>query len=290
MPRMTPSDAPAPDTDPTAPITDLDGQPLPLMDIGVNLADRRFQADLNDVLSRARRARVLAQLVTGTDIAASEAALAMAEAEPDLFATAGIHPHHAMDCDSSALRGLSDMARAPAVRAIGETGLDFNRDFSPRPQQEKAFAAQLALACDVGKPVFLHQRDAHTRFLPILREYRDALPAAIVHCFTDDRRALFDYLDLDCHIGITGWLCDERRGGPLRALVPNIPAPRLLVETDCPYLLPRDLPGKPPVRGRNEPALLPWIVRRLAECRDETAADTARHTWANARQVFGLDR
>ena len=268
------------------PILNNDGTPMPLMDIGVNLADKRFTDDLADVLERAHAAGVQRQLVTGTTVAASEAALAMALKHPDLWATAGIHPHHASDCNPQALSTLAELARQPQVLAVGETGLDFNRDFSPRPQQEKAFAEQLALACEVGKPAFLHQRDAHERFLPILRDFRDALPGVVVHCFTDNRRALFDYLDMDCYIGITGWLCDERRGADLRALVPNIPADRLLVEADCPYLLPRDLPDKPPVRGRNEPALLPWIVRALAACRGESSEAVARCSWANSLRLF----
>ncbi|WP_211315754.1 TatD family hydrolase [Isoalcanivorax indicus] len=268
------------------PILDDNATPMPLMDIGVNLTDKRFAGDLDAVLERAHAAGVQQQLVTGTSLVSSEAALALAQAHPGLSATVGIHPHHASDCDQPALSALAELATHPQVRAIGETGLDFNRDFSPRPQQEKAFAEQLALACQLGKPVFLHQRDAHDRFLPILRDHRDRLTNVVVHCFTDNRRALFDYLDMDCHIGITGWICDERRGGDLRALVPNIPAARLLVETDCPYLLPRDLPEKPPVRGRNEPALLPWIVRALASCRDESAIDVARCTWANSLRLF----
>ncbi len=148
-------------------------------------------------------------------------------------------------------------------------GLDFNRDFSPRPDQERAFEAQLALAVEYQLPVFLHERDAHERFAPILKAYRDHLVGAVVHCFTGSRQALFDYLDLDCHIGITGWVCDERRGKPLAELVHNIPDNRLLLETDAPYLLPRDLPEAPPKKRRNEPSLLPWIGKRVASLRGQ---------------------
>src|SRR5690606_39008110 len=142
-------------------------------------------------------------------------------------------------------------ARAEQVRAIGETGLDFNRDFSPRAMQEKAFTAQLALAVTQQKPVFLHQRDAHARFLPILREQRDQLPDAVVHCFTGTQRELFDYVDWARPLALTGWLCDARRGGTLQTLVHNIPADRLPVETHGPYLLPPDLPEKPPLKPPN---------------------------------------
>src|SRR5690606_21105180 len=193
-----------------------------------------------------------------------------------------LHPHQASAFTPALLSELDALARHTEVRAMGETGLDFNRDLSPRPAQENAFTAQLALAVTHHKPVFLHQRDAHARFLPILREHRVQGADAVVHCFTGTQRELCDYLDLDCHIGITGWLCGERRGGELRALVHNIPADRLLVETDGPYLLPRGLPEKPPVKGRNEPAMLPWIVKRLAECRGETVETVAEATCRNS--------
>lgn len=176
------------------------------------------------------------------------------------------------------------------IRCIGETGLDFNRDFSPRPAQERAFAEQLQLAVELQLPVFLHQRDAHPRFVAILREYRDKLPQAVVHCFTDTRDALYDYLDLGCFIGITGWVCDERRGGELQRLVPDIPAQQLLLETDAPYLLPRDLPQKPPLKGRNEPALLPWIARRVAELRSEPLDQLQAGCWDNTLAWLGLEQ
>lgn len=257
-------------------------------DIGVNLGDKRFRDDTEAVLERARDAGVALMLLTGTDVAESHRALALCREFPDhgLLATAGVHPHNARRFDDDTRTELATLLGQPEVAAAGEMGLDFNRDFSPRPDQERAFESQLALAAEKGLPVFLHQRDAHSRFLPILRAWRDRLPAAVVHCFTDERRALYDYLDLDCHIGITGWVCDERRGKPLAELVPEIPAERLLIETDAPYLLPRDLPEAAPVKQRNEPAFLPWIGRRLAMLRGETETALAARTLANARRLF----
>src|SRR5699024_867619 len=151
------------------------------------------------------------------------------------------------------------LAAHPEVVAIGETGLDFFRDFSPRPQQEAAFRAQLELAAELDMPVFLHQREAHARFLPILRDHLSALPAAVVHCFTGTDTELDAYLDAGCHIGITGWICDERRGHHLRDLVARVPAGRLMIETDAPYLLPRDLRPKPRSR-RNDPMHLAHVA------------------------------
>lgn len=261
----------------------------PLADIGVNLADKRFDEDREAVLERAREAGVALLVLTGTSVADSRSALELAQTADDLYATAGVHPHVSRGFDDATRSELAELARDSRVRAIGETGLDFNRDFSPRPDQEAAFTRQLELAAELNMPVFLHQRDAHERFLPILREFRDRLPAAVVHCFTGSRAELFDYLDLDCHIGITGWLCDERRGGELRAMVPELPLSRLLVETDSPFLMPRDLPYKPAVRRRNEPAHLPWIVHRLAQCMNRDEAEVARASWANTLAFFNLE-
>ncbi|MEX0740545.1 MAG: TatD family hydrolase [Pseudohongiella sp.] len=260
----------------------------PLIDIGANLGHESFAHDLADVLQRARDAGLVHQLVTGTTLAASEQALAICTRYPDLSCTVGIHPHEAAHASADVLSGIRDLLDAPLVKAVGETGLDFNRDFSPRPVQEKVFSEHLAMAADTGKPVFLHQRDAHARFLPILKEYRDTLSGGVVHCFTDSREALFDYLDLDMYIGITGWICDERRGKHLQALVANIPADRLLLETDAPYLLPRTLRPKPKTR-RNEPAWLTEVLATVAHCCQRLPAELAAETTANAVRLFKLE-
>ena len=190
--------------------------------------------------------------------------------------------------DDALLGGLRELAAAPEVVATGEMGLDFFRDFSPRPVQEQAFQRQLEMAVAVGKPVFLHQRDAHARFLPILRDYLAQLPAAVVHCFTGSRAELHDCLDLGLYIGITGWINDERRGLHLREVVRGIPADRLMLETDAPYLLPRDIRPAPKSR-RNEPHYLPWVLNAVARARGETPQAVAAATTANARRLFGLD-
>lgn len=260
--------------------------PVQWADIGVNLTDKQFHDDRDAVIQRARHAGVSWQLITGTNVAESIQAIALAEQHDDLFATAGLHPHSARFYSPELERELSDMLRHPAVRAAGEMGLDFNRDFSPRPDQEAAFEAQLALAVDARLPVFLHERDAHERFQPILKAFRDDLVGAVVHCFTGSKAALFDYLDLDCHIGITGWVCDERRGKELADLVHNIPDNRLLLETDAPYLLPRDLPEPPPKKRRNEPSLLPWVGQRIATLRGQAVETVAEMTSANAKVLF----
>lgn len=259
-------------------------------DIGLNLGDKQFADDRDAVMRRAVDAGVTLMMLTGTSLAESRQALELCRAPlaGERYATAGIHPHNARFHDVESEGELKSLLAEPEVTCVGETGLDFNRDFSPRPDQERAFEAQLALAAEVGKPVFLHERDAHGRFLAILKEWRDQLPAAVVHCFTGDREALYAYLDLDCHLGITGWVCDERRGKGLAALVPDIPSHRLLLETDAPWLLPRDLPAAPPRKRRNEPALLPWIGQRVARLRQMPAAVLAAETMRNTREFLGL--
>ncbi|HKZ10699.1 MAG TPA: TatD family hydrolase [Rhodanobacteraceae bacterium] len=261
-----------------------------LIDIGANLTHESFQRDLDAVLDRARKAGVERMVVTGASRDDSEHALALAREHPEiLHATAGVHPHHAGDYGAETDALLRTLAREPEVVAVGETGLDYFRDLSPRPAQRAAFEKQLAIAMELGMPLFLHQRDAHDDFLALLKSARDSVPAAVVHCFTDDRRALFDYLDLDCHIGITGWICDERRGKHLRELVRSIPANRLMLETDAPYLLPRDI-RPPPSDRRNEPMYLAHICQTVAHERGEKPEATAEQTTANARAFFGLEQ
>lgn len=259
---------------------------LPLIDIGVNLTSKRFAQDLDDVIGRAREAGLVHAVVTGTSASESRAALELALEYPDfLSCTAGVHPHNARDWNIDTGSEVRELLRQPQVKAVGECGLDFNRDFSPRDQQENCFAAQLEIAAETGKPVFLHERDAHERFAAILREYRDHLPAVVVHCFTGNKKELFTYLDLDCYLGITGWLCDERRGDELRQAVCHAPLARLMIETDAPYLTPRTLKPRP---NRNEPAFLPEVLKALAEILQEPVEDVAVQTAANARAFFQL--
>lgn len=260
---------------------------FPLIDIGANLGHESFDHDLPDVLQRAADAGIVFQLVTGTTLAASEKALALCRQHPNLAATAGIHPHEAAHADAEVIKGIRQLLQDPLIKAVGETGLDFNRDYSPRPVQETVFAEHLQLAVECGKPVFLHQRDAHERFLPILKQFRDQLSGGVVHCFTDSREALHAYLDLDMYIGITGWICDERRGRHLLELVGDIPHNRLLLETDAPYLLPRTLRPKPKSR-RNEPAFLTEVLGTVAEYCGRPASVVAQETTENARRLFRL--
>ena len=271
---------------------------MQLIDIGANLGHESFDPDLAAVLQRARDAGVAQLVVTGASREGSPKALQLAQAHPGLlYATAGVHPHHAVEYTDECEAQLRALLAQPEVVAVGECGLDYFRDFSPRPAQRRAFERQLQLAADlavegVGKPpapksLFLHQRDAHADFMAMMRGFDGTLGPAVVHCFTGSREELFDVLDHDWHVGITGWLCDERRGRHLRELVPNIPAHRLMIETDAPYLLPRTVKPQPSSR-RNEPMFLAHIVEELARDRGEDVAATAAATTATARAFFGF--
>ncbi|AZD87622.1 MULTISPECIES: TatD family hydrolase [Pseudomonas] len=264
---------------------------MQLIDIGVNLTNPSFAEKHRAVLDRAYAAGVCQLVLTGTSVEGSEQALELSrqldESGRQLFSTAGIHPHCASDWNADSAQRLRNLLKESSVKAVGECGLDFNRDFSPRPQQEKVLEEHLALAVELQLPVFLHERDASQRLLEIVRDFRDRLPAAVVHCFTGEQRALFNYLDLDLHIGITGWICDERRGTHLHPLVREIPRGRLMLESDAPYLLPRSLRPKPK-NGRNEPAYLTEVLREVALHRGESQEELATHSTASARAFFAL--
>ncbi len=262
--------------------------PVPLVDIGINLTHDSFDRDRAEVLVRAAAAGVTTLIVTGADLPGSRAAAGLATDGPVLCrATAGIHPHHALSCDAAALADLESLARDPAVVAVGECGLDYYRMLAPRSAQLDAFRAQVELAIRVGKPLFLHCRDAHADFIEVLAGYGAARPPAVVHCFTGSLAEVEACLALGLHVGLTGWICDERRGRHLNEVARAIPAGRLLIETDGPYLLPRDLPERPRDR-RNEPVFLPHILRAVAAARGEPADELAATTTAAARRLFGL--
>jgi TatD DNase family protein len=259
-----------------------------LVDIGLNLAHDSFDRDRATVVETAVAAGVRHMVITGSTLESTRAAIELARAAPARFrATAGIHPHHAREFHSADVPALRALMREPEVGAAGECGLDHFRNFSPHEDQERVFRLQLELAAELGKPVFLHQRDAHDAFMAILREYRSRLPAGVAHCFTGDECELRDCLALDLSIGITGWICDERRGRHLRELVRLIPADRLMLETDAPYLLPRDLQPKPQSR-RNEPKYLPHVLATVAACRGDAPEALAEATSRNALSFFGF--
>lgn len=257
-----------------------------MFDIGVNLTSPQFAKDSDEVVARARSVGVNGMLLTGTSAEESLQAQRLAQRHR-CWSTAGVHPHDSSSWTPEVAEAIRALALMPEVVAIGECGLDFNRNFSTPAQQEQAFTAQLALAAELSLPVFMHCRDAHARFIALLDPWLEKLPGAVLHCFTGTREEMQDCLDRGLYLGITGWVCDERRGLELRELLPLIPAQRLLIETDAPYLLPRDLSPKPASR-RNEPAMLKHILERIAGWRGEEVQWLEEVTDNNVRSLFGV--
>ena len=256
----------------------------PLTDACFNFTHESFRHDAEQVIQRALDAGVRRMVVPGASLEDSRHAIDLVAQHPDiLIACAGTHPHLARTWDDEARAQLAALVADPAVCAVGECGLDYNRNYSTPAQQKTAFSQQLDVAAECQLPIFMHQRDAHEDFLALLKPRRADIPHAVVHCFTGNETELRDYLDLDCHIGITGWICDERRGTHLKSLVQHIPLSRLLLETDAPWLAPRDMKPRP---RRNEPAYLPHIAAVVAACMDIPVVDLAHATHANAAAVF----
>jgi TatD DNase family protein len=258
-----------------------------LIDIGINLMNRVFDADRETVLAEAEKVGVSPVIITGASERGSREALAYAQQHPGkCYTTAGVHPHDARNCGPATIATLRQLAGQSAVVAIGECGLDYNRDFSPRNVQREWFEKQLELAVELDMPLFLHERDAFEDFSALLNNA--GVKKAVVHCFTGTRQELDRYLDRGYHIGITGWICDERRGRHLQDLVTHIPADRLMIETDAPYLIPRDAP-RASRSGRNEARYLPHIANTIAYHQKKDYALLANETYHTTCRFFNLD-
>ncbi len=261
---------------------------MDLVDIGANLAHDSFDDDRYDVLARARASGVGQIVLTGSSDDSNRGASELAASSAGyLLSTAGVHPHHAADYSDDSHRLIRELAELDHVVAVGECGLDYFRNFSPRDAQLEAFGRQLEIAVETGKPVFLHQRDAHEDYLEVLDPVMENLSRAVTHCFTGTESELRDYIERDLYVGITGWICDERRGLGLQEIVHLIPDDRLMIETDAPYLLPRTIRPKPRSR-RNEPMYLAHVLEKVAECRQQPVEHVARITTENARRFFDL--
>jgi TatD DNase family protein len=262
--------------------------PQQLIDIGINLAHDSYDHDRDEVIARALAAGVVRMVVTGSTIDSTARAIELCRRHPGLLrATAGVHPHHAEAFPAEDAPALAALMADPMVAAAGECGLDYFRNFSCPRAQRDAFVRQLELAVAAGKPVFLHQRDAHADFMAILREQLPNISRAVVHCFTGTGDELEEYLAAGLYVGITGWVCDERRGLGVKALTREIPLDRLMIETDGPYLLPRNLPRKVSHR-RNEPMYLPYILHSISEVRAEPIDQIAAAATRNSLIFFGL--
>lgn len=278
---------------------DKDQIKSPLIDIGINLVHPSLFKDIDNILDKSVKAGITGLIITGTCLKSSKQIVQFISkppkkveelvVKPKLWFTVGIHPHDAKtwtDAEETVTGELEKLAVNPLCVAIGECGLDFNRMFSPQPVQEECFIAHIKLAIKLKKPLFLHERDAHDRFLAILREHRPADLPVCVHCFTGNREQLEHYLNEGYYIGITGWITDKKRGKDLFECVKYIPLDKLMVETDAPFLTPHNVKKRP---HRNEPSLLPYVVKAIAEAYGVSAEEIAHHTTENAKRFFGIE-
>jgi TatD DNase family protein len=255
------------------------------IDAGVNLTNSKLFEAADAVISSAEKVGVIHQIVIGTSLQDSEQAVALCERFPQqLRATVGIHPHDAAAAKPSDFQRLRELAQHPAVIAIGECGLDFYRNYSPAGIQKQVFLAQLEIAAEMALPVYLHERSAHQLQIEYLTEFRQDIPKMLAHCFTGGHSELVNYLELDCYIGISGWLCDERRGYELQQAVPEIPLNRYVLETDAPFLLPRTIKPRP---AYNEPRYLPEIGVMLATILKQEVHSVAAQAWQNTMDYLG---
>ena len=261
------------------------------IDIGINLTNKQFAGEYDEVIDRAISAGVEQILLTGTSVRSSKEALALAKEYPEtLFATAGIHPHDAKTMNTESIKILAALLKEKKVVAVGECGLDFDRDFSPRPVQESCFHAQLSLAEDVQKPLFLHERAAFGRFIAILKEH-SSLPEGVVHCFTGQLKEAKTYLEMGYYIGFTGAITDMRRFAALEEVVRYVPLDRMLIETDAPFMMPKNVPTHQlsyHQQRRNEPAFLPYVARTIARYKGVPLKAVADKTRENAEALFKL--
>jgi TatD DNase family protein len=261
-----------------------------LIDTHVHLDFRQFDDDRDAVLARAWQAGVAAIVTIGIDLETSRAAVALAEAHERVFATVGFHPHDAKTADAAALAELRELARHPQVVAVGEMGLDFYRDRSPRDVQRHVFGQQLHIAAELGKPVVIHDRQAHAETLEILRQWvTESQPEpseyrGVFHCFSGDLALAQAAIELGFFIGVDGPIT-YRNARKLPVIVKALPLDRLLVETDAPFLTPH------PHRGqRNEPAYVRLVAQKVANLKNLPLEEIARTTTANAQILFRLDR
>jgi TatD DNase family protein len=261
---------------------------LPLIDIGLNLASPRFSSDWQAVVARAQEAGVAKFILTGTSLAISEdvARLADKMGAGVAFFTAGVHPHRASELTDATLAQLRRLLANPRALAVGEAGLDYHRDLSPRAVQRAAFEAQVLLACELQKPLFIHEREAAPDLLTILDDHKANLPACVVHCFTGDERQAEEYLIRGFYLGVTGWVGQNGRNKGLLRALPTIPADRLMLETDAPYLTP---PGYlPPVAGRNEPAAMARVAELVAKVRGSSVEEVRADAYAATMRFFRI--
>jgi TatD DNase family protein len=257
-----------------------------IADIACNFTSERFDNDLDEVINQAIVNNITKFGLICSRLSDIDKLLEIYNRySKDMFFTIGVHPHHANEINEEYLKKLKEVINNNNPHAIGETGLDFFRNLSTYEEQIYAFEEQIKIAIDTNKPLFLHQRDSHDDFIKILRKYSSDINKSVVHCFTGTKEQLNDYLELDCYIGVTGWICDAKRNVELRKTIKNIPLERLMIETDCPYLIPKNLDEKPK-NNRNEPTYLNHIANEVAALMKKDINDIREKTYKTSLSFF----
>ena len=259
---------------------------IEFIDIGANLTHESFDQDLEQVLENAIAAGLDKIIITATSVDETSKAIKCTDLNPSLlWTTAGVHPHNAKDTGNDFIEELEKLAMHNKVIAIGECGLDYHRNFSPPEIQRIIFEKQIKLSLRKDLPLFLHQRDAHEDFITMLKEHTIGNINGVTHCFTGDKNQLKDYLDLGLYIGITGWICDPRRNQALLESIKYIPMDRLLIETDAPYLMPKQLEKKLKTR-KNEPKYIREIAEFISSHKGIKIESLANMTKINSEKLF----
>lgn len=253
-----------------------------LIDTHAHLQDEQYKQDLQDVLKRAEDAGVQKIICVGYDYASSCRALALARSLPQVYAVVGVHPHDSQELNEEILARLYEMAKDPRVVAIGEIGLDFYRDLSPREEQRKAFIAQIKLAQELYKPIVIHDRDAHQEVMDIIKKEKAGRSEGIMHCFSGFLPMAIDLMKQGFYISFAGPLTFKNAKKTVEVAA-KIPQDRILIETDCPYLSPEPFRGK-----RNEPANVNYVAAKLAEIRQKSVEEITYMTSLNATNVFRI--
>ncbi len=253
-----------------------------LFDSHCHLEDERFVGEVDEVLARMRAAGVARCLLAGSDKVDSERIAMLAAAYPYVYGVIGVHPHEAKSFDENTLAWMAGLLARPHIVGVGEIGLDYYYDFSPREVQREAFVRQLDFAFEQKKPAVFHVRDAHGEVLDIFRGRRERLPAGVLHCYTGSAESAREYLDMGFYISFSGSVT-FKNASRLQEAARYVPADRLLVETDSPYLAPVPMRGR-----RNEPAYVRYVAEKLAELRGVTPEELAMQTTANVERLYGI--
>jgi len=260
----------------------------PIIDIGANLTHPDLYPNIKQILQQMDDSNVTCAIIIASTLVDASKAISIVECYPEKFyTTVGFHPHNAKEFNHGDIEGIKKLLQNKFIVAIGECGLDYYRLYSDKKTQIFCFENHVSLAIDSKKPLFLHERDAHDDFYAILSSASNKLSKFVVHCFTGDKNILKKYLDLGSYIGITGWITDKTRGSHLHDIMQYIPSDRLMIETDCPYLIPHNIDKN--VGKTNYPHYLPYVASFLATCLNKDVNLVRKSTYKTTKEFFSIN-